>query len=40
MFENQSIKQIEAEIDFLLKEAQHLTDNYPAVIKKYGKFAK
>lgn len=40
MFENQSIKQIEAEIDFLLKEAQHLTDNYPKVIKKYGKFAK
>jgi hypothetical protein len=40
MFENQSIKQIEAEINFLLKEAQHLTDNYPAVIKKYGKFAK
>lgn len=40
IFENQSIKQIEAEIDFLLKEAQHVTDNYPTVIKKYGKFAK
>ena len=40
IFENQSIKQIEAEIDFLLKEAQHLTDSYPTVIRKYGKFAK
>ena len=40
IFENQSIKQIEAEIDFLLKEAQDLTVNYPDIIKKYGKFAK
>jgi superfamily II DNA helicase RecQ len=40
IFENQSVKQIETEIDFLLKAAQDLTVNYPAIIKKYGKFAK
>jgi hypothetical protein len=40
MFENISIKQVETNIDFLLKEAQELIDTYPAIIKKYGKFAK